>query len=121
MVIPGILSKASLLQRTLELLAADRVIDIIILHVPSGAFAKWQASWASEFKECVLRFNGENWAGKPVIIALHDDMRIGDNERLSQELSQCGITTYASLRDACRALNRFASYRRFIAVTSSQS
>jgi acyl-CoA synthetase (NDP forming) len=116
--VPGIMSKASLLERTLELLAADPVIDLIILHVPSGAFTKWPANWANEFKECVLHFNRENRAGKPVVIALHDDMHIGDDERLAQELRRCGITAYGSLRNACRALNRFARYHESMAEAS---
>ena len=116
--VPGIMSKASLLERTLELLAADPVIDIIILHVPSSAFTKWPANWANEFKECVLHFNRENRAGKPVVIALHDDMHIGDDERLAQELRRYGITAYGSLRNACRALNRFARYHESMAEAS---
>ena len=110
--VPWIMSQASLLERTLELLAADPLIDIIILHVPSGAFTVWPAKWANEFKECVLNFNRKNLAGKPVVIALHDDMHIGDDERLAQELRRYGITVYSSLRMACRALNRFARYHK---------
>jgi acyl-CoA synthetase (NDP forming) len=113
--VPGIMSQASLLERTLELLAADHLIDIIILHVPSGAFTVWPANWAKEFKECILHFNRENRAGKPVVVALHDDMHIGDDEKRAQELRQCGITAYSSLRMACRALNRFARYHKSIA------
>jgi len=113
--VPGIISQPSLLKRTLEVLAADPLIDIIILHVPSTAFTKWPAKWAKEFKECVLCFNRENRAGKPVVIALQDDMHVGDEEKSVQELRRYGITAYCSLRNACRALNRFARYHESMA------
>jgi acyl-CoA synthetase (NDP forming) len=108
--VPGVVSQPSLLKRTLEVLAADSLIDIIILHMPSNAFTKWPAAWAKEFKECVLRFNRENPAGKPLVIALQDDAHLGDQEKSVQELRRSGITAYSSLRSACRALNRFARY-----------
>ena len=113
--VPGIISRPSLLKQTLELLAADPLIDIIILYIPSGAFTKWPVTWANEFKECVLHFNRENRAGKPVVIALQDDTHVGDEERHVQELRRYGITAYGSLRNACRALNRFARYHESIA------
>ena len=113
--VPGIVIRVSLLQRTLDILADDNVIDVIIIHIPSSAFTKWPAAWANEFKECVLRFNRENRAGKPVVIALQDDVHVGDQEKSVQELRQYGITAYGSLRSACRALNRFAHYHEYMA------
>src|SRR4030042_6429489 len=113
--VPGIMSKASLLQRTLDLLAADPVIDIIVLHMPSNAFIKWAGNWADEVKECILRFNRENQAGKSAVIALHYQFHVGDNEKVAQELRGYGLTAFGSLRDACRALKRFADYRKHMA------
>jgi acyl-CoA synthetase (NDP forming) len=116
--IPGIISQPSMLKRTLEVIATDPLIDIIILHMPCSAFTTWPVAWANEFKECILHFNRENPAGKPVVIALQDDAHVGDQEKSVQVLRRSGITAYCSLRSACRALNRFALYYKYIAKAS---
>ncbi len=111
----SIFATVAALQRAMGTVAADPLIDVIIIHVGAD-FSKWfTPERMAEFKQCVSSFGRENPAGKPVVMAVQEQGKAAVAEELVQELRQAGITTYSSLRRACGALRRFASYHRFMA------
>jgi acyl-CoA synthetase (NDP forming) len=115
--IPSVFAHLSNLQRTFELLAADPLIDIIILHVSAEFFPKLWGHRMAEFGECIL--NGNQKGGKPIVLAVTDESKTHEPERYVRELVGAGIPAYTSLRGACRALRRFASYHGFVAESGT--
>ena len=112
--VPGVIANISILPRTLALIAADPLIDIIVLHVSAEFFAGPLSGVMSEFNECILELNRKDPGGKPVVVAMCDEYRDERTEKYARELRKAGIVAYGSLRSACRALNRFASYYKFL-------
>jgi acyl-CoA synthetase (NDP forming) len=118
---PFLLYNSVDLDRTLKLLAADPVIDILIMHASAGTLYEMSQGTGkafSEFKECIIRFNEEDRSGKPLVVALMDPSCRGGLQEYATKLRGADITVYDSLRDACRALYRFTRYNEFIAETS---
>lgn len=113
--VPTVIADVSQLRRTLELLTADPVIDIIIMHVVAAWFAGPLCSVMSEFAECILSFTGENLRGKPIVLAVTNESEVEGADKYIRQLREAGLTVYTSLRRACRALYRFANYYEFIA------
>lgn len=110
----SIFASAALLRRTLDTVAADPLIDILLLHL-GASFAKWFSPQAmAEFKACIVSFNRDGPTGKPAVVAIQEHEKPTDAAEFVRELRQAGIITYNSLRRACRALRRFASYHRFV-------
>jgi acyl-CoA synthetase (NDP forming) len=104
----------ALLRRTLDTVAADPQIDILLLHL-GASFAKWFSPQAmAEFKACIVSFNRDSPTGKPAVVAIQEQDKPTDAAEFISDLRQTGITTYNSLQRACRALRRFASYHRFV-------
>ena len=112
--VPGVIANITILPRTLALIAADPLIDIIVLHVSAEFFAGPLSGVMSEFNECILELNRKDPGGKPVVVAMCDEYRDERIEKYARELRKAGIVAYGSLRSACRALNRFASYYKFL-------
>lgn len=111
----SIFAPVTLLQRAMETVAADPLIDVIILHIGAD-FAKWLSPEdQAKFKKCASDFNRQNPWGKPVVMAVQHQANAALAEEYVNDLREAGITTYDSLRSACRALRRFASYHQFIA------
>ena len=107
-------ASTALLRRTLDTVAADPQIDILLLHL-GASFAKWFSPQAmAELKACIVSFNRDSPTGKPVVVAIQEQEKAADAAEFIGDLRQTGITTYNSLRRACRALRQFASYHRFV-------
>ena len=115
--IPSVFAELSTLQRTLELLAADPLIDITILHVFAEFFPKIWGWRMAELRECIS--NVTQKGGKPIVLAVTDEGKTDAPEKHVRELVGAGIPAYTSLRGACRALIRFASYHGFVAQSGT--
>ena len=111
----SVFASTALLLRALEALAADPLVDIIVLHMGAD-YAKWFSPQAlAELKSCIVDFNNKGPTGKPVVAAIHEQEKPAEAAEFVLDLRQAGITTYSSLRRACRALRRSAGYHRFVA------
>jgi uncharacterized caspase-like protein len=53
------------------------------------------------------------------VVALSSEGQVRDAEKYAQELREIGVPAYGSLRTACRALNRFADYYKFLAESKT--
>ncbi|MEE8471251.1 MAG: CoA-binding protein [Dehalococcoidia bacterium] len=113
--VPGVLSHVPSLRRALALLAADPLIDIIILRLSPEFLVGLLSVVKAEFLDCVQDPNGERPGGKQVVVAMSSDGSVGEPDKYARQLREAGVTVYGSLSSACRALNRFASYHKFVA------
>jgi acyl-CoA synthetase (NDP forming) len=111
--IPSVFSSLSALQHAFEVLAADPLIDIIILHVSAEFFPGLWGTRMAEFTECILDVTRKNQGAKPIVLAVTNESKLAAPEKYVQELVQRGILAYTSLNNACRALNRLAGYYEF--------
>ena len=118
--IPSVFSSLSTLRRAFEVLAADPLIDIIILHVSAEFFPRIWGTRMTEFTECILDVTRKNQGAKPIVLAVTNESKLATPEKYVKELVQGGILAYTSLSNACRALNRFASYCEFRLECSTQ-
>ena len=119
--IPMVFGDISTLQRTFELLAADPLVDIIILHVSAEFFPRIWGNRMAELGECISSVAHKDPGGKPIVLAITDESKTEAPERYVRELVAAGIPAYTSLRGACRALRRFASYHEFVAESGTQA
>jgi len=117
--VPSVFTDLSALQRTFELLAADPLIDIIVLHVSAEFFPRILGHRIAELGECIS--NVTQKGGKPIVLAVTDEGKTDAPEKYVGELVAAGMTAYTSLRRACRALRRFASYHEFIAESGREA
>jgi len=114
--VPSVFGDLSTLRRTFETLAADPLIDIIILHVGAEYFPDIWGSRMDEFSECISSASRKDQGAKPIILAVTNESGRSAPEKYVRELVKKGIPAYTSLERACRALNRFASYNEFQAA-----
>ncbi|MEE8374106.1 MAG: hypothetical protein V3R87_10340, partial [Dehalococcoidia bacterium] len=115
--VPGVLASVPLLRRTLGVLAEDPTIDLVILRLSPEFLAG--AIGVSEFVDCVLGFARENAGGKQIVVAMAEEGMVGGAEKYADDLREAGITVYGSLRRACRALNKFSLYHRFVSESGA--
>jgi acyl-CoA synthetase (NDP forming) len=111
--VPSVVSDVSRLPRTLELIAADSVIDIIIV-VRGAQGLERLGHTEAKFAECIMKFAEESPHDKPVVVAFEEG-NLAATEKAIRALRQAGIIVFPSLPRACRALRRFASYHQFVA------
>lgn len=116
--VPGVLASVPLLRRTLGVLAEDPTIDLVILRL-SPEFLAGAIGAVSEFVDCVLGFARENAGGKQIVVAMAEEGMVGGAEKYADDLREAGITVYGSLRRACRALNKFSRYHRFVSESGA--
>ena len=110
---PGVLYDPPLLRQVLEELAADPSVDLVILHISTFFRTRATAEVRARFKTCITDFCRQN-PSKPVVVAVRGSDRMGGEAELTvREMREADITTYSSLRAACRALKRFTSYHTF--------
>jgi acyl-CoA synthetase (NDP forming) len=112
--IPSVFADRSRLARTLELLSSDPLIDTVILQVFTGFFTMIWGGRMPEFTECILGGTRHNPERNPIVLAVTDDRKIEPPDKYVRELVRAGIPAYASLRGACRAVSRVASYYEFV-------
>ncbi len=117
--VPGVVSDVSSVRRMFELLAADPLIDIILLHLSAEFFVGPTHSVITD--EQVLRFIRENPWGTQIAVAVSGEGHVRDTEKYARELREAGIMAYSSLRSACRALHRFAGYHQFVAESGGHA
>jgi acyl-CoA synthetase (NDP forming) len=117
--VPSVVMDISSLRRTYELLAADPQIDIVMLHLGAEFFAGPVVNAVTELRKHISSSTHLRTPFKPVIVALSEEGQVHDTEKYAQQLREAGITAFNSLRRACRALNRFADYHRFVAESNT--
>jgi len=116
--VPSVLTKAPRLKRACEVLAADPMIDMIILHMGAEFFVGPMAGSMAELQKDIAA--QDSGRAKPVVIALSDEGQVRETEPYARQLREMHIVAYNSLQRACRALNRFAGYHRFLAEQSRE-
>lgn len=101
-----------ILERELNLVAADPVIDMMIM-MPHLDMAR---HIANELVDYLCNFAKNHPSGKPAVIVFHsfgnDSWELELRSKLKVELPNKGIAVYSSLAAASRALARFANYYR---------
>jgi acyl-CoA synthetase (NDP forming) len=112
--VPGVLANLPVLKQTVEVLAEDERMDTVILHMSAGFFSGPLEGRVEQFEETVLELNRSLPASKAVVVALDDAYRFDNTDSCARRLRKAGIVTFTSLRKACRALHRFASYNKFL-------
>jgi acyl-CoA synthetase (NDP forming) len=116
---PAILHRPPILTEALETLTADPSVDLLILHIVAFYRSKEMDEMVVNFKKRVADFSRQN-PSKPVVVAVRGSDRVrGEAEWIMRELREANITTYDSLRAACRALKRFTDYHLFKAQRGS--
>jgi len=107
----------SMLEREIELVAADPLIDILIVrpHLDMARFAG--PDQVNHLVNYLCDFSRHNAHDKPLVITFHsfanDPWEAELRAKLQVELPQKGIPVYESLTGASRALARFYEYHRF--------
>jgi len=110
---PATLHNPLLMTQVLETLVADPTVDLVILHIAAFFRSKEMDEMVVNFKKCVADFTRQN-PSKPVVVAVRGSDRVrGEAALIIRELREANITTYDSLRAACRALRRFTDYHLF--------
>ena len=115
---PVILRDMSLFERTINIVAADPLIDIIIFNQQldmlheAGGVKQIQA-----LGDLVCKFASENKYGQPMVAILHTwggetEVR-RERTRLTEELARSGIPVYRSLPRASRAIAKYCQYLEF--------
>jgi acyl-CoA synthetase (NDP forming) len=106
----------SLMTKTLELLASDPVVDILILMPHLNLVNKAGPEQVNKLINCITDFTLNNPHGKPVVIVFHsfvnETWEIETRARLKAELPQKGVAVYSSLDNAARALGKFYEYQK---------
>ena len=116
--VPGVVSSFPRLVRTYEILNADPAIDYIMFHLGADFFLGPVRGVIEELQAHISNSPSLKSRAKPIIVALSDEGNVKDPERFAQPLRKLGIPTFNSLRQACRALNRFANYHKFVGASA---
>ena len=107
----------SLLKREMELVAADPLIDMIIISPHLDMVRSAGPEQVDGLINYLCDFARDNSYGKPTVIVFHsfanDPWETELRARLQVELPQKGVAVYNSLTGASRALARFFEYHRF--------
>ena len=109
-----------LVNQPLNLIEADLTLEFITSEqLKNHRFAQLLAQ--AGFKACITDFCRQN-PDKPVVVAIRGSERRGaEAEAMIRDMRAAGITTYSSIRAACRALKRFAAYHAFVAQHGAES
>ena len=106
------------LRKSLELLSADPVVDVVIMALNRALYSPTLygdgISRVSELIQGVKAFNQDFSDGKPVVVALSDQGYLSEAEECINKLRASGMMVYPSLSRACRALRRLAGYHKFL-------
>lgn len=112
--VPSVVVDYSSIIRTYELLAADPMIDMVIFHLGAEFFLGPTLNAMAEVQKHISSSTELQSKFKPVVVALSNEGQVRDTENYARQLREFGVPAYSSLRTACRALNRFANYYRFL-------
>jgi len=117
---PSVFAQMPLLKNVLQVLAADPMIDTIILNMNPDMLIGLLALARADFERTLLESYQEKSGGLNVVVAVSEEYRGSDIEKYALELRQSGIAAYGSLRRACRALRRFAAYHEFVSQMAAK-
>jgi acyl-CoA synthetase (NDP forming) len=112
--VPSVVVDYSSIIRAYELLAADTMIDMVILHLGAEFFLGPTLNAMAEVQKHISSSAELQTKFKPVVVALSNEGQVRDTENYARQLREFGVPAYSSLRTACRDLNRFANYYRFL-------
>jgi len=113
----SILINPSLLEQVLEIIAADPLLDIILIDLDINTLMDMSPKLTRKMERIMISFSNKysskkslaailgTSGGKPGISA--------ERSRLQKEFSQAGIGAYRTMPRACRALNKFIVYEEF--------
>lgn len=114
----------STLKREMDLVAADPVIDMIIIMPHLDMARHGGLEQVDQMVEYLLDFAKNNPAGKPVALVFHsfanDPWESELRTKLRVELPNKGIPVFGTLSGAGRALARLAEYYRFQKATAAE-
>ncbi len=107
----------SLLERELELVAADPLIDMIIVRPHLDMTISAGPGQVDRMINYLSDFCRSNSYGKPTVIVFHswanDPREVELRARLQLELPKKGVVVYSSLTAGCRALAKLLQYHQF--------
>jgi acyl-CoA synthetase (NDP forming) len=112
--VPSVVVDYSSIIRAYELLAADPMIDMVIFHLGAEFFLGPTLNAMAGVQKHLSSSTELQSKFKPVVVALSNEGQVRDTENYARQLREFGVPAYSSLRTACRALNRFANYYRFL-------
>lgn len=108
---------ASLLEREIELIAADPLVDMLIVMPHLDMTRRMGSDQVDPLINFLSDFSRDNAHDKPLVITFqsfaNDPWESEMRAKLRKELSQNGVPVYDSLIGASRALVRFFAYHRF--------
>lgn len=121
----SVFTDLSLLQREMEIVTADPMIDMFIVMPMLDLVQAADPGQLDRMIDYLCDFSRNNAYGKPVVLVFtsfanypwESELRA----RLQVELPQKGVAVYSSLTAAARALSRFAEYHRFLRETAAES
>ena len=112
-----IFRNVSFLERELELVAADPLIDMLIVKPHMDTALTTGPEQLDQFINFLSDFSRNNSYGKPVALTFYswsnDPREAALRARLEVELPQKGVAVYSSLDSASRSLARLFEYHRF--------
>ena len=112
------------LKREMEAVAADPVIDMLIIMPHLDMARHGGMEQVDQMVEFLLDFAKNNPAGKPVALVFHsfanDPWESDLRTKLRVELPNKGIPVFGTLSGAGRALARLAEYYRFQKATAAE-
>ena len=111
-----VFTDVSLLAREMELVAADPLIDMLIIMPHLDMAGRAAPEQVDKLVNYLSDFARGNPYGKPTVIVFHsfsnDPWEIELRSRLKVDLPRKGVAVYDSLTGASRALARFSEYHR---------
>ncbi len=106
----------SLLEREMELVAADPLIDMLIVRPHLDMTRSIGSDQVDRLVNYLCDFSRDNSYGKPTVVVFdsfsNDPWETELRAKLQVELPQKGVAVYSSFTGASRALARFFEYHR---------
>ena len=111
------LQEPALFQQVLDIVAADPLIDIILVDLDMNMLHEVSPAIIGEMEKIMIRF-AEGHGGQKSLVALLGTQRgnpkiNAERSRLRKGLSRAGICVYRTLPRTCRALDKFTGYYEF--------
>lgn len=110
---PSLFLSPSQMNRAMKLLDADPTVDMVIVSLMMAGITRKGIDVADRMLDCLANIARGKVFHKPLVITLSDPMT-AEAVRYWQQIKQAGILWYPSLRQACRAMSRYASYYEFV-------
>ena len=100
------------LQRTMELIAADPQVDIIVIHENADILSRFLGKdMADELNGIIIDFGHKQ--SKPVVVVLPPGSLEMERLEIECRLAEAGIPVYPSMDRAARAIGNVSRYFRF--------